>query len=338
VFATFSGLKQALGENKSQLYEALLSAKANTERLQYSLRALYHGIRGFLRGIALQRDVNLLLQDHFSEFKNMSDSIYHPIKTMDSIHRYMAPIQNLLSGMLADDELLQSMRERAANVRKYDDEAQADDEIVKTIDYIRDSYNSVGGLVSEIDRKHSAYTKSSIEKIQYFMAADQTIKGKLVEILKFYASAEDEKRDLLAEVMEGSIRAGRQEFFDARSLYHKNAKSRRASGEPLAVQQGGGFAELPDAHFLQHMGGGYSIANIRGFLDRIFADGGTEISSENIPLACDSDFILLILAVIRQNERGLPYTVDTSDGRVERNGYYIPNMKIRKKGAAAHVE
>ena len=69
VFATYSGLKQAMSENESHIYEALLSAKANTEQLQYSLRTLYHGIRGFLRGIVDQQDINLLLQDHFGEYK-----------------------------------------------------------------------------------------------------------------------------------------------------------------------------------------------------------------------------------------------------------------------------
>lgn len=62
VFATYSGLKQAKSENESHLFEALLSAKSNTEHLQYSLRTLYHAIRGFLRGIAPQQEVNILLE------------------------------------------------------------------------------------------------------------------------------------------------------------------------------------------------------------------------------------------------------------------------------------
>lgn len=49
VFATYSGLNQALHQDEEHLYEAVLSAKSNTEQLQYSLRRLYHGIRGYLR-------------------------------------------------------------------------------------------------------------------------------------------------------------------------------------------------------------------------------------------------------------------------------------------------
>jgi hypothetical protein len=338
VFATFSGLKQAMSEDESHLYEALLSAKANTEQLQYSLRTLYHGIRGFLRGIVEQHDVNLLLQDHFSEYKKMSDRIYHPIKTMDSVHRYMAPIQNLLSDILANDELLQSVRERAISIKKYDDESQANDEIIKAIDYVMDSYQSVGSLVSEIDRKHSAYTKSSIEKIQYLMTADQTVKGKLAEILKSYASVKEDKRERIAEMMETNIHVSRQEFLDARSLYHKNVKSRRINKAPLAVKPNDELLGLAESYLMQQINSGYPIARVRSYVDSLFADGRLEISSEDIILTCDSDFILLILAVIRQNERDMPYTVDIDEGRTMRNGYLIPKMVIRRKGAVAHVE
>src|SRR5690606_26045723 len=84
VFATFSGLKQAMEADQEHLYEAVQSARANTERLQHSMRKLYHGIRRFLRGIVQVQDVNALLTEHFMEFRRLSDRYYHPIKTLDS--------------------------------------------------------------------------------------------------------------------------------------------------------------------------------------------------------------------------------------------------------------
>jgi hypothetical protein len=338
VFATFSGLKQAMSENKSHLYEAVLSAKSNTERLLHSLRALYHGIRGFLRGIVEQHDVNLLLQNHFGEYKKMSDSIYHPIKTMDSIHRYMAPIQSLLADISANEELLQSMRERAISIKKYDDDSQADEEIIGSIDYISDSYQTVGTLISEIDRKHSTYTKGSIEKIQYLMTADQTIKGKLAEILKSYASMTGSKQDRFINIMKCNICIGRQEFLDARSLYHKNIRSRRIDREPLAVETVENLSASAKDYLRTLLNNRYSIAKICAFVDGLFGSENEEIESHNMPITCDSDFIMLILAVIRQNEKRMPYTVDIRDGRVERDGYFIPDMVIRKKAVKSHVE
>ncbi|MDR1538050.1 MAG: DUF5716 family protein [Clostridiales bacterium] len=181
VFATYSALKQAISDHKDQMYEAALAAKTNTEQLQYQLRSLYHGIRNYLRMIENQSSINDLLQNHFESYKKMSDQIYHPIKTMDSIHRYMIPIRNLLLDVMGDATLMQTMYDRAMTVKKYEHPEKAQEDIFAAINYVLDAYQSVGGIITEIDLKHSACTKNSIEKIRYLMTADQTIKGKLAQ-------------------------------------------------------------------------------------------------------------------------------------------------------------
>lgn len=337
VFATYSGLKQARNEHHGQMYEAVLSARANTEQLTYELKSLYHGIRSYLRRIQEQSDVNLLLQNHFEEYKQMSDRIYHPIKTMDSIHRYMAPIQEILSDILADEQLMGNMRERAMSIRKYEHDEEAGQEIISSIDYVLDVYQSIGGIVNEIDRKHSIYTKSSIEKIQYLMTADQSIKGKLVELLKVYANSSGVERDHIGKMFEKNIRVNRQEFIDGKSLYHKNVRSRRITSEPLEITEDNGFSEVAMAGMLKQIKNGYSVSKIRAYVDRLFLTSDT-VNSEAIPIKDDTDFILLILAVVRANERGMNYKVQMHEGQLEKNEYKIPNMVLYKKEAMYHVD
>lgn len=338
VFATYSSLKQAKEEHRGQMYEAVLSAKANTERLTFELKSLYHGIRSYLRRIQEQSDVNILLKNHFEEYKRMSDRIYHPIKTMDSIHRYMAPIQGILSDVLADEELMDNMRSRAMTIRKYESHEEASQEIITLIDYVLDVYQSVGGIVNEIDRKHSTYTKSSIDKIQYLMTADQSIKGKLVELLKGYAQSTNTARSKIGEMLERNVRVNRQEFLDGKSLYHKNVRSRRVNLNPLEISDNQTFSDSAMAGMLQQIKKGYPIARIRAYVDSLFASGNSEVSSETIPVDNDTDFILLILAIVRANERGMTYKVQMKEGRHEKNGYTIPNLTISRKVAKHLVE
>ena len=341
VFATFSGLKQARDGDRERMYEAVLSARANTEQLQYSLRSLYHGIRGFLRGIVLQQNVNLLLEDHFVQFKQLSDRFYHPIKTMDSVYRYMGPIQSLLSGITGDEDLLSSMFQRAMTIRKYTDEAEARTEILSAIDYIAGTYDTLDGLISEIDRKHSSYTKSSVEKIRYLMTADQTIKGKLGEILKAYAGGEDEDeaaQEKVLELMTKSIHAQRQEFFDSGSLYHKNVRSRRLSREALAVDANDPLSGLAQEFLLDQIKTSYPLPRIKAFVEGLLSEGRDRIEAVDIPLASDTDFILLILAVIRHQDAGMPYTIEAGEGRIFSQGYWIPNLTILRKETAHEVE
>jgi hypothetical protein len=320
------------------MYEAVLSARANTEQLTYELKSLYHGIRSYLRRIQEQSDVNVLLKNHFEEYKRMSDCIYHPIKTMDSIHRYMAPIQEILSDILADEELMSGMRSRAMTIRRYEHDDEARQEIISSIDYVLDVYQSIGGIVNEIDRKHSTYTKSSIEKIQYLMTADQSIKGKLVELLKAYANSSCIERSEIGGMFERNIRVNRQEFIDGKSLYHKNVRSRRVNSDPLEITDDNAFSGTAMAGMLKQIKIGYSVARIHAYVNSLFIEGQSSISSETIPIYNDTDFILLILAIVRANERGMDYKVQMNNGRLNRNGYRIPNMTIRKREAEHCVE
>jgi hypothetical protein len=330
VFATYSGLKHAMSENQSHLYEALLSAKSNTEHLQYSLRTLYHAIRGFLRGIAPQQEVNTLLEEHFLEYKKMSDRIYHPIKTMDSVHRYMVPIQSLLADLMSDDHLMRTMRDRAISIRSYSEE-DAEEEIQRDIDFIMDFYQAVGGLVSEIDRKHSNFTKSSIEKIQYLMTADHTIKGKLAEVLTLYSSGSEDEKTEIAGIMESHIYANRQEFFDEKSLYHRNVRNRRIDRDALSISLGDGLSSVAKDFLMERIASAYTKSRIKEYLDGLFTENADAVYSESIRIADESEFIMLILALIRQGEDGLPYKIEILKGQAYRDGYIIPNMKIRRE-------
>jgi hypothetical protein len=207
------------------MFEAVLAARRNTEQLTYELRSLYHSIRTYLRRIQEQNNINELLENHFEKYKPMTDRIYHPIKTMDSIHRYMTPIRDLLVKLRDDDELIARMRERAMTVRKYAEEGEAGEEILSAVDYVLETYGGLGAVINEIDRKHGAYTKNSIEKMTYMMTADQSIKGKLLDILKAYAVGPN--RPAVAAMLEKNTGIYRQEFLDGKSLFHKNKKSRR---------------------------------------------------------------------------------------------------------------
>ena len=338
VFATYSGLKQASSEHTDQMYEAVLSAKSNTEQLQYQLHSLYHGIRSYLRGIENQSDINDLLQNHFEDYKKMSDKIYHPIKTMDSVHRYMVPIQNLLMDALGNPDLMQAMCDRAMTVKKYDNSEDAHADIVSAINYVLDAYQSVGGTITEIDRKHSTYTKSSIEKIRYLMTADQTIKGKLAQLLKSYATSDGAPKDLIGSMMERNINVNRQEFLDGNSLYHKSVRSRRIDTTPLKEELSDELSAEIMNGMMDQIKNGYPLSRICAYVDHLFIDGKSEISSENVIINEDSEFILLLLSVLRAHDPKVTYSIDLDDVMVERNGYRIPRMIIRKKEIHNHVE
>jgi hypothetical protein len=348
VFSTYSALKQAKQEQPRESYEAILAARRNTETLMYELKSLYHNIRTYIRRIQEQNDINELLENHFEKYKPMTDRIYHPIKTMDSFYRYMAPVRDLLARIREDEELLAGMRERAMTIRNYGEDEEAEAEILSAIDYVADTYAIIGSIINEIDHKHSAYTKNSIEKMTYMMTADQSIKGKLLEIFKVYSTAgvlegksrREAARAKLHTRLHSHVKIYRQDFIGGGSFYHRNVLSRRINGEALELVRGEGLSMEALESLALQMRSMYSPERIRGFVESFFAPGRAVAESEDLPIRDDTDFILLILAVARSREQGMNYTVDMEGAfkeRVNVNGYVIPRMRFSRKEGAEHA-
>lgn len=331
VFATFSGLKQAMEADQEHLYEAVQSARANTERLQHSMRKLYHGIRRFLRGIVQVQDVNALLTEHFMEFRRLSDRYYHPIKTLDSVYRYMGPIQELIASISREEQFVEAMVARAMSLRQLDSEEAARQEVLTALDYVAGSFSGMDRLINEIDRKNSSYTKSSVEKIRYLMTADQSIRGKLAQILKTVAAADGSEQDRVLDRLERGIQASRQESLDASSIYHKTIRARRVVRPALPVDTEDPLSGMAQAFLLDQMKTAYPVARIRRFVEDLFEKAGPMIRAADLPLESDEEFILLILAVIRHQDPRMPYTIVPGEGRILRNGYWIPDLTIQQK-------
>jgi hypothetical protein len=337
VFSTYSSLKEARDNQRDQMYEAVLNAKSNTEKLIYELKALYHGIRGYLRKIQGQRDVNILLRDHFDEYKALADRIYHPIKTMDSVHRYMTPISEILNSILGNSEMIDQMRKRAISIRSYKSEDEAGLEIINAIDYILEIYRSLGGIVHEIDKKHSNYTKLSVDTIRYNMSADQTINGKLVSLLKKYSSSTGPGQEKILNFLEQKVRINRQEFIDGHSLWHRNIKSQGATN-PLTINDNARLSDAVASEMLKFMRNDYSLEHIKLFMNGLFSDKNS-ISTEDMNIQDDREFIKLLLAAIRAGERNTDFKVQMGTDNLNINGYGIPQMVFtRKGGKVEHVE
>ena len=331
VFSTYSALNQAYTDNRDRMYEALIVAKNNTEKLDFKLRTFYYGIRGYQKVIRENTDVNLLLKNHFEAYKEALDRVYHPIKTMDSFTRYSGPIRGILTDVRFDDALLDEMAAKAMATKEYADQNEAHEDILTTIEAITDSYGAVSVLLDEIDIKHSKMTKQSIDKIRYVMSADQTIKGKLVELLKAYA-ADDEQSPQIMNMLEEGITVNRQEYIDAGSLYHKNIRSRRSDEPPQPIEEERDIEKEILTAVVGKLRSGYSDARVKSYMDSLFANGRTEVASEEIPVENDTDYILTLLSVVSAFRGTRGYRIEIADGYVQKGVYRIPRFVLKKGG------
>lgn len=330
VFSTYSSLNEAYKNQQSQMYEAIMAAQANTEKLEHELRTLYYGIRGYIKRIQGQQDINLLLKEHFDEYKELVDRVYHPIKTMDSVYRYITPISEILTTVLGNDAIMDSMRARAMAVRRYNSEEEAGGKIITAIDYVLEVYHSIGGIVNEIDKKHSMYTKLSVDAIRYRMTADQTISGKLADVLKSYGASVPENREGILEIMERNVHINRQEFMDGGSLWHRNVKSRRLPSAPLEITEEDSLTAETAKRLMPSFEDNYSLIKLRGYIHRLIGEWDA-VSTADIDINGDGEFLLVLLSTVRASEKRSGFRAIPEDGSVETNGYKIPAITFSRK-------
>lgn len=334
VFSTYSALNQAYHEDRDRLYEALIVAKNNTEKLDYELRTFYHGIRGYLRVIRENSDVNRLLQNHFEAYKKDADRVYHPVKTMDSVFRYAGPIRSILADVHHDEALLSQMVQKALLTKSFSGEEDAREDILSTIEYVMDSYQQIANLMKEIDAKHSSLTKQSIDKIRYVMTADRTIRGKLVELMKAYAQSDGEREEEIGAMLEEHISVNRQEYMDRGSCWHKNIRQRRPDRPPLPLKE----VHEADGELLaavsKKLRSGFSEERVRRYMEGLFADGRTAVTGEEISVSSDEEYILALLSVVSAFRDERRFHLELGEGYVEKNGYRIPNFTLKRRRKA----
>lgn len=334
VYSTYSALRTADSERDDFMYNALLTAYDNTIKLVDELKTLHNNIRRYHQTLNSYATANDVLKGHFDEYKTqIMDRIYHPLKTLDSVPRFKIPITKILADWLADYELRRRIADQAVLRGKYPSQEEAMDDIILKMGEISDIYDGMDGMLEEIDRKNNAYTRASIEKMHYLLNTDRSIKGKLVEILTSNTAGSERLQEMLA----ASVNLFTQRFLDEKSIYVKANRSLRKEGKPLGLPENEPeFGREAVSGFMEKARKLYSHQKVIAFVDRLMT-GKLIVNSSDIALQNDEEFILLILAALKNDEKNPLYKVEFLEGYLESGGYRIPNMRFIRKGTEKHV-
>ncbi|MEW6662297.1 MAG: Wadjet anti-phage system protein JetA family protein [Bacillota bacterium] len=227
VYSTYSTLKTANQDRDEYMYEALQHSHKATLQLWSSLRELLDNIRIYHQRLQEQVEVKEILAEHFDKFRLLiSDKVYHPLKTFDSVPRFKHRILGVLRDWMQEPGLLKSIAQTAVNRGDYSDISAASSQVIRFITEIMDTYDRLDEIIAQIDRKNASYTRASVERMQYYLNTDRDIKGKLVEILKALPGLEKNQSSRLQKHMSEGLPLYDVDFADEFSLYTEPKKKR----------------------------------------------------------------------------------------------------------------
>lgn len=331
VYSAYSDLRTADQERDEYMFTALNSAYDKTMQLLDELKTLHNNIRRYHQALNEYATVNDVLRGHFDEYVALiSDRVYHPLKTLDSVPRFRTPILKILGGWMADHSLRERMAEQAILRGRYQNTEDAREGIILIIGEIADTYERLDEMLQEIDRKNSAYTRASMEKMQYLLNTDRSIKGKIVDLLLGMAGEKD-RRDNIYEQMSAGVSLYRQGYLDPSSLYIRQAYHKKNESNPLEARdpsEDSGEDALKE--FIDKAKKSYSHQRVMNYMREIMKDKDILTSAE-IQLPGDEEFILLMLASLKGADRNTFYSVEFLEDYINIDGYRIPRMRFVRK-------
>lgn len=323
VYATYASLKSC-NDNPEYRFQALSAAHANSSQLITELKSLYNNIGRYYQRILSKSDVNSLLKEHFDNYREqLFDTIYYPLKTIDSVPRFRHPILSIVHTWEGDDDIVDSIAEQGVHRKVFTDIDTGRDQTREMLLDVGDTYEKIENLIGQIDSKHTEYTRASIEKIRYALNVDRSIKGKLVQLLK--ASNEDR----IASAMQHSVNLYSHSFVDSQSAYNRIKRTARSEGKAIAIETHEENTELM-AGFLDGVRKQYSNKKIDAYVHTLLGDRHS-VSTADVSISDSNEFILFLLCTVRGCEKSADYTVTFTSDYVDCRGYNLPDIIISRK-------
>lgn len=322
-YFTLRGVEQEKGE---YAYDALVQTHRMTFELRDNLIRLLNNMRRYHLMVQEISEASGILQQHFDKYQDaVNERIYHPLKTFDSVDRFKVSITRILRTWVIDDQFIETMSSRSRNSNK----ASAQEEILHQINEIIDIYTVVlPRLVVEIDRKHNAYIRATVQRFQYLTNRDRDFKGRLISILN--QTRKSKSIEFINEL--NKFPFFKTEFINEDSLF--KGHKRRQLHEPDDVDE----PELDESlmnqeinHLKEKAKKAITRKKVVQFIEQLL-ETQNERSSRDLVLVDMDDFLSTIMSVIISDENDIPFDVEFLEGDVLINGYRIPNMLYKKAG------
>jgi hypothetical protein len=249
---------------------ALTQSYENVRQLVRGLNELNQNIRRYTERVTQDRPVAELLRLQYDDYAQVLGPAYHALKTSDHVSRYRRDIVARLQTWQLDEAWVNRAADELATQGHYSP-AQAADEIHHYLRFIITQLESLDPLLSEIDRRHAQYIRTSLRQIQYqLVGADGGFKDRLALLAKHLAARLNSDEVLLPHDAPAFL-ASPVRHPDSRSFY--TPPRRRAPFDPapvaLSVLDPADVMAIR-ADTLEEMGQVITPAKIQSFVDGFF--------------------------------------------------------------------
>ena len=301
------------------------------------LKKLNTGIRKYIDELTDGQTPEELMEHFFSYNDNIGSKAYHRMKTNDNVSRFRNTIESRLRDILSDEAIMEKAVSGYQNIENENDRDEARSKVIEIITSVIGYFNSYDDIEKEIERKHSKYLRSAVNRAKLAFLNTNNIEGKLSTILRNLANAfeAEEDKGIYDDVPDDYCRIFNmfpQNFISGESLKTIGISKKIADVDEIFTSQ-----IMPEEEILKRRAAlknktehRFSRKNINAFV-RILLKDRAEINASEIEVTSKRDMIRLIFISIYGRDRKSEFIVMPKDNIIHEKGFTFKDFTLKRR-------
>lgn len=321
VYATLFSFKNDSRANLGMLRTALV----NTKRLNKALQDMLHNMDKFFARLLEQNNYEDLLREHLDGYvEEIVQKKYHILKTSDNFYIYKMDIKKCLRDMREDEEWIEEIRTRAAQM------GDTKDDVLDLLDQIERGFDDIEHRIANMDKEHAKYVRATVTRLNYLLSGETDTKGLVVQLLNRMSQTEDaQEQDAMIRETGERMNLSLLEILSEKSLY-KRRRPRTDFISKMAPDQALPDLDKDDVLKLNRIQMRYSRSQIEEFIES-YMDGEV-MDASKISLMDEEAFEKLILAYDYSTRKNSKYMVlEEEPAQIENGSYKYPALKFVRR-------
>lgn len=321
VYATLFSFKNDSRANLGMLRTALV----NTKRLNKALQDMLHNMDKFFARLLEQNNYEDLLREHLDGYvEEIVQKKYHILKTSDNFYIYKMDIKKCLRDMREDEEWIEEIRTRAAQM------GDTKDDVLDLLDQIERGFDDIEHRIANMDKEHAKYVRATVTRLNYLLSGETDTKGLVVQLLNRMSQTEDaQEQDAMIRETGERMNLSLLEILSEKSLY-KRRRPRTDFISKMAPDQALPDLDKDDVLKLNRIQMRYSRSQIEEFIES-YMDGEV-MDASKISLMDEETFEKLILAYDYSTRKNSKYMVlEEEPDQIENGSYKYPALKFVRR-------
>ena len=321
VYATLFSFKNDSRANLGMLRTALV----NTKRLNKALQDMLHNMDKFFARLLEQNNYEDLLREHLDGYvEEIVQKKYHILKTSDNFYIYKMDIKKCLRDMREDEEWIEEIRTRAAQM------GDTKDDVLDLLDQIERGFDDIEHRIANMDKEHAKYVRATVTRLNYLLSGETDTKGLVAQLLNRMSQTEDaQEQDAMIRETGERMNLSLLEILSEKSLY-KRRRPRTDFISKMAPDQALPDLDKDDVLKLNRIQMRYSRSQIEEFIES-YMDGEV-MDASKISLMDEEAFEKLILAYDYSTRKNSKYMVlEEEPDQIENGSYKYPALKFVRR-------